>query len=524
MYKILIVEDETLIKEGIADGIEWNNIECDLPSLAENGLEAIEVIKNNIIDIVITDVKMPGMGGLELARWISDNRDEICVIILSGYDNFEFVQSAINCGVVSEYILKPTKFDELVKSIEKVKGKIMVRRKIYNEYHKAKEVLKDISKKVLIDNFVFERIVDAGELHRSLNNWDMYTQLYRITVVQIYYNTSDDFEDNSYILDFARDIGETARCTAMKLSIDCYIQYEKDEVLIYHYSEGSNMKAIKFASITNKAVVELSSTLKDMTYLETYIGISGLGRDIHNLKELYLEATRKCDAEKQKKRYRPNNLAKDISISKALSKHLDDYLKNKDYQNAGYEFEAMINRISDTPITYQKSLAIEIMNYCAALLEKDIKYEDMRNRYEAIINAVSSKDIVTGVKEALREFCLSFDKLVAESEINIERSERIKNYIKRYFYKDLTLEQVAKGFYISPGHLSRLLSKSDNMTFVDILTGTRMENAKTLLKNQRYKVYEVARMVGFRDSKYFSQVFRKNTGMRPSEYKEGREK
>lgn len=92
-------------------------------------------------------------------------------------------------------------------------------------------------------------------------------------------------------------------------------------------------------------------------------------------------------------------------------------------------------------------------------------------------------------------------------------------YIKRNFSNNLTLEQVAEKFYISPGHLCRLLRQDTNKTFLETLTEMRIENAKMLIKDQRLKVYEVGSMVGFEDPKYFSQVFKKHTGFTPSEYR-----
>ena len=269
MYGVLIADDEALIREGIADGIDWQSLACCEPLLASNGIEAIDIIGNKKIDIVIADVKMPGINGLELADWVSKKKDWINIIILSGYDDFKYVQSALSSGVVSEYILKPTKLGDLTQAIEKAKNKLEKR-----------------------------------------------------------------------------------------------------------------------------------------------------------------------------------------------------------------------NRIS--PVGLQKGA-----------------------------------EIATAAKESLQYLCIGCDKSSGPAERNKDRklSGMVIEYIKRNFSNNLTLEQVAEKFYISPGHLCRLLRQDTNKTFLETLTEMRIENAKMLIKDQRLKVYEVGSMVGFEDPKYFSQVFKKHTGFTPSEYR-----
>lgn len=123
MYKLLIAEDEKIIRNGLANGIPWESIGFQVVFLAENGQKAIEYIKENPVDAVMLDIKMPVLDGLAAAEIISRDYPEIKIVILSGYAWFEYAQQAIRCGV-SEYLLKPVKNDEIIDAMKRVKGKI----------------------------------------------------------------------------------------------------------------------------------------------------------------------------------------------------------------------------------------------------------------------------------------------------------------------------------------------------------------------------------------------------------------
>lgn len=123
MYKLLIAEDEKIIRNGLANGIPWETAGFEVVYLAENGQKAIEYIRENPVDAVMLDIKMPVLDGLGVAEILSREYPDIKIVILSGYAWFEYAQQAIRCGV-SEYLLKPVKNDEILEAMKRIRHKI----------------------------------------------------------------------------------------------------------------------------------------------------------------------------------------------------------------------------------------------------------------------------------------------------------------------------------------------------------------------------------------------------------------
>ena len=116
MYRILLVDDEILVRDAIKENIDWKGIDCELVGDCENGKEAVEFIKKHPVDIVLTDILMPYMDGMELSSFLHDNYPEIVIVIFSGFGEFEYAKKAIKYGV-SEYLLKPVTATELTEVI-----------------------------------------------------------------------------------------------------------------------------------------------------------------------------------------------------------------------------------------------------------------------------------------------------------------------------------------------------------------------------------------------------------------------
>ncbi len=128
MYKVLIVDDERIIREGIGNSIDWDNYGFSLCGMAENGIDAYETIIRDVPDVVITDIKMPGMDGLELISKVNAEYPQIIFIILSGYGEFEFANKAMKYGV-KYYLLKPCDENEIIKILEEIDSRKKGRRK-----------------------------------------------------------------------------------------------------------------------------------------------------------------------------------------------------------------------------------------------------------------------------------------------------------------------------------------------------------------------------------------------------------
>lgn len=520
MCKVLIVDDETLILEGIAEGIDWDRLECCKPFLADNGLEALAFIEKNDIDIVITDIKMPGMNGLELAEWIHTNRKGIYVIVLSGYDDFKYAQNALRFGV-TEYILKPTKLKELEISIEKVKKKIREQNKINTVYNESREIIEHSNRQFIIESFIFNRISNAERMKHILESMAQDIYLHRIILLQVCNYSKDFIEKSDYIIEYIKYVEEIIKNFKDNRGIDVLVQYEKDEILIYLSSDSRLMSLQSFLQATDRTVLLLKIKINDFVPFDMVIGYSHTDNNISNLKNMYLEAVDKCDIEKQSFLMVQDFQTENKGLKGLLNPDFQIHLCNKDLQMVMSDVDEIFQKSLGKTGTYIKGIAIELINYavlcCAGKLSMDCI--DMHEVYESIVISCERNGISYIVKDFMKKLCLCADTAVVGEYNCSEFVDRIAKYIRKNFFRDLSLESVAEQFYISPGHLSRLLREKWNTTFLDLLTRVRIENAKIMLQNSKFKIYEIGTMIGFKDSKYFSQVFKKLTGKTPSEFK-----
>ena len=145
MYKVLLVDDEILVRDAIRKKIEWNKIGFELVGDCENGRDAIEFVQNNPVDLVLTDICMPHVDGMELSRYLYENYPQISIIIFSGYSDFEYAKQAIQYKV-SEYILKPVTAKELTEVLERLKKKLDSIRKEEQKIDKLQKVYHNYTK------------------------------------------------------------------------------------------------------------------------------------------------------------------------------------------------------------------------------------------------------------------------------------------------------------------------------------------------------------------------------------------
>ncbi len=522
MNNVLIVDDEELIRDGISSGINWLQLGCNPPFSAENGLEAMDVLSSNEIDIVITDIKMPGMNGLELARWIGENRKDAGVVILSGYDDFKFAQSALSYGV-EEYLLKPTKLEELEKTIVKIQKKFEEKHKEHTLSNKSREIIEKSIGLSNLESYLFNRVQNAHTALYTDGMPDITACYHRMAVFKLFNSILDQYNDRHYVTDFVRELEALLNCFGFKKGIYHIIKSENDEILLYFYTIGASLTRSDLLEATDSFLSGLSGSWSGLAPFTVFKGISDIGDQVECLKDLYHCAAINCDRENQRWSYKIKD-PKENEISRLLSGgEMKKNIESKNLRALCQDVAAFFSCIGDNSLNVIKSYAIELVGSMVSQLNVNIcdPNINLHKAYERIIKSIDKNGVTENVFDSLKKLSLNHTVKTPENLPSIKLEEMLLEYVKGNFSKDLTLEQVATHFYISPGHVSRLIKKSCNMTFLDMLTGIRIENARVLLKNPKYKAYEVGGMVGFKDAKYFSQVFKKYTGLKPSEYKWG---
>jgi len=398
MYKMLIVDDEPLVRKGLSTTIDWNAYDIEITHQAKHGGEALEIIKHHPIDLVVTDIRMPVLDGVEFIQAIKALGVDLNVIVLSGYKNFEYAKTSLESGAFS-YLLKPIDNQELIDKVVEARNDLKTHRSKEAFQKTATEDLSKL-KKLFVRDVLYAQITDEETYQQKSEQYGVPT-----------------IESGTLV----------------------YVEIE-------HITSETNNNLE-----TLHQVLESSQLFKEIAYYDIYM-------DAH--KKAYVH---ECE---------------DIS-------HVED-----PYKDALDIFE-------------KKSNETFLVGICGfnAFNEISKAYTTASKRahgnpFPYLNHIVSSDDFAMfkpQVKEALQ-------------------------YVAKHYSENITVKTVAEALYVSESYLMHAFKDTLNRTFNEYLTTYRLKKAKDLLVKSHYHVYEIADRVGYGDVKYFSQVFKKHTGMSPREY------
>lgn len=533
MYKILLVDDEILVRDAIRENIDWEKLDCELIGDCENGKQAVEFVKTHEVDIVLTDILMPYMDGMELSHFLHDNYPDILIVIFSGFGEFEYAKKAIQYNV-SEYMLKPVTAMELTKVIENMKEKLDSRKKeqrkmesltqVSQDYHKNANVIRSKALDCLV-KCTRDVQVSLDELERMGITFQAAS--YRVAVFDI------DTYSEMYQMDMDKQ-QESALMAFVLFNVgDEIVVREKAGVV---YQEGNNRVCIIFAGNRTKEFSEsihricheIQKKVKEVIGLETSIGIGSWVRSPYELIYSYRLAAKAIDYRyllggnllfdmEDKKTDNSIFLMKDLETLTEAIKSGDRRLMEETLGQIETEIKSALVEKSYACI-YLQQVIRAIGNTCQSLSEEPEKIVAQR---EALLKAVTEQRMFSQAAALVEKYAQEvFDEL---QELNSSSGQRqgmlAMDYIqKNYMDPGLSLNSICSYLNISTSYFSTIFKEMTGETFIEVLTRIRMEKAKELLENTTMKNYEIAEKVGFSDPHYFGISFKKITGKTPTEY------
>ncbi|MBU3099118.1 MULTISPECIES: response regulator transcription factor [Clostridium] len=512
MYKVLIVDDERIIREGIANSIEWNKYGFSLCGMAQNGIDAYEIIKQIVPEVVITDIKMPGMGGLELISRIYKEYPQIIFIILSGYGEFEFANKAMKYGV-KYYLLKPCDEDEIIKILKK----IAIEKKEKEKKDKFLTDINDNLKKVLPqvgEQFLRDFIIGVNysklECEYFLRLFDIKETKFKLVVFKL--DNGVDLLEKFALKNIAYDI--------------------LNQNVVYLSTILDNNILLLIKSIDLSMLTDLLSQIKDIfnKYFkyDICIGVSN-ENSFESIQKMYLEVKEclKCefylgDNKIITEKIIEFNKSQDNLNDSTYNEMIAVSVKTGNIESLNFQLDSFFHKI------YQEKVEIEMAkNYCFEIFliilrqgnHKEVS-SYAKGLYE-IQDKSTLKQISVYIKYIANEIAKkNFDNntenygAIISTVINC-----VENNIQNY---ELSLTWIAKKvLFINENYLGKLFYKHTNEKFSKYVVRLRMEKAIELIRSKKdYKVYEITEQIGFGDNtQYFSQVFKKYTGYTPSEYR-----
>lgn len=537
MYKVLLVEDEVLVREAITENIVWNEIGLRLITSCKNGREAIEAIEKEVPDIVITDICMPYIDGMQLSEYIYTRYPETKIIIFSGYDEFEYAKQALQYKV-EEYLLKPVTAGELTELLVKIKNKIDTQRKEKNDIKRLRGTyykhLNTIRSQVLNDLILGNKVEEEYKDEMKESGIELSKKYFKVAIIDTEISYPSDFvignnQNQSALLSFAiyNIVNEIMSAQSLGLTFQ---QKDRKIVLIFE----SDLK-VNFENEVRAVCELIQDKIKDYLQVEIFIGI---GKKVDSLSKIYLSYEQAFELINYSYLYGHNCIIsqqeidffrKEIDISTNIEKLLLQVTRQF-YKEIELELDRLLKKIKEAYLRKEEvSIIMQSIIVAAnetlklAGVERHVK----ESKDEQWIYEFEKKKNIYDAFEIVKEYLNSVMEQLYDLKEDTSKKQSLLalDYIeKNYQNSELTLQMLCKYLSMSPSYFSAIFKKETGETFVEALTKKRMQVAKNLLKYTSLKNYEIAEKIGFSDAHYFSQTFKKYIGKTPKEYaKESRD-
>ena len=532
MYRILLVDDEILVRDAIRENIDWKAMDCELVGDCDNGKAAAEFVQTHPVDIVLTDILMPYMDGMELSRFLHDNYPDIVIVIFSGFGEFEYAKKAIQYDV-SEYMLKPVTAMELRAVIEKMKKKVDQRREekqklerltqTSENYQKNAIVIRSKALQAFVDNTKTreESLEELSGLRISLE-----AACYRVAVFDL-----DLYSDSMQLTSEKRQ--ESALMSFVLFNVSDEIVSSENAGVAYQ--EGNNKVCVLFMGNRTREFGEkimkicemIQTKLRELMALEVSIGVGSWARTqqellvSHELADkaigyrYLLGGSLLIDMEEHP--------VENIRYSDDLMEKLSTALKAGKKENADSVLDRIAAEIKAARVDKSRACVYlqQIIRAADDTCEDMVPDSTLLSERETLLRRVTEQKSFDRAFALVKEHVGKIFQVLSDANSSSgQRQARLAlDYIqKNYMDPDLSLNSICSYLNISTSYFSTIFKDLTGETFTEVLIRTRMEKAKELLENTTMKNYEIAEKVGFADPHYFGISFKKMTGCTPTEY------
>ena len=518
--KVLIVDDEYFIGKLIYKLVDWDIKHLECVNILDNGEDAIDYIRNNTPDIVITDIRMPGVSGLDLIRETRDISNKIQYIIISGYREFEYAREAMKYGI-DHYVLKPINKDDLsealddvIKILGEIENKEAREKRLIETVESSKKIIKSSILKDIIENNDYDKSIflnKDSKLFRAINiklDYENIEQVYKkqdsITVAKVVDIANKILETN---------VGEVIGCNKEFLNIFFLFNYSMEEA-----------KSIR--GILNTILSKINEYLIGF---ERYRATIGVGNEKSELNDIKISINEAHYTIEKRLRIGINRVIyfEDINKENLSDKYADimneynDELRRSiesfNIEKIKYILSDVFRKISDGQ---NEDIVYQIYNRIHGLF-KDYSDEKIEEEYRDILSLLNSCCNLSDCKKIILKYvldCLEYIKSKSEGQV-LKPIRTMISYIKDNYREKITIEDMAEIVDLNPIYLGSLFKKEIGLNFSSYLIKVRIDAAKSLLIETNYTIAAIGSEVGYKDTRYFSQLFEKTVGIKPALYR-----
>lgn len=529
MYRIILIDDEPLILAGIASLICWEEHDCCIVGKATNGHDAIDLIVETQPDIIITDIRMPVMNGLELIEACQKKNCEFAFIFLTNLEDFQLAKQAVHLGAIDYLVKLDLQPQMLIQALDRAK-EYCSRMESHHNRELYTLLLRDTQSQQ--ERNYFSQLILSPPDNSLPSNPEIdaryqnaYLILLQMKPEQILFGHAESYDYqfiSNQLLDIVSGIG------ARYFSSHTILMPHKDTLLlvICPKAESDNEKSL------TEFCTKVNVTLGTYFALTALFGISQKKAGTSLLPDAFREAQSALE-----------HCYYESSLRIAFYRDLDSRLRppaqrefNINFlkrsmsaavlENESQDLKAIFSELSELFTQYKPdktqavSACINIYSYLHDLLQNE-SFENNAFPYSIdIAEQLAQLGSLDDILQWLNSFCDKICTLLTERKE--KRSARFvhmaKRYIHEHYKEKLTLSDIADYLKISPGYLSTSFSSYMNQTVSDYIARVKIEHAKELIDSGQYLIYEIANQLGFENAYYFSKVFKKVTGMSPKNY------
>lgn len=516
--KVLIADDERQIRTGLQEGIPWESLGFHEVYAAENGIEALSLCRMHKPELVITDIRMPGMSGLELGEKIRELYAPVEIIILSGYSDFEYARTAITMGAF-DYLLKPIRIREFVERVKNAHEKIEVYIQDFQDKNEFSVInrIRTLQQMIMSKELLSEK---DQEIFRSQLQLKITESIVMgvCSVDTVFGHDLDQF--GLYLEKCVHDLFQKYKAEElywergnlffiMSVFSQTELKHRKEQLR----EEFHNCNKLLKNQFDNTVSVAFSSTgaISEVPILfrETE---TVLKKRLYFGKESFLEPE-------------TEDAANRIVLNPVNEEELKKRIESLDYEHIHVYLQGVFSKLEEGKVTSSdlvRSICQQLKNFLLkVLMDKGIDIAGIFENNDHLLNEIPDYFTI----EEYENWIDTLYQIILKGLGSLSGRQHSRvvlqavDYISKNYAGNINLENTAEYVQKSKNYFSYLFKKELGISFIDYLNQVRVEEAKKLLDTTDDKTYEISEKTGFNDYKYFSSVFKKITGMSPAQYK-----
>ena len=520
MYTVVVADDEEEIRRALVRRVCWAEAGLEVIGEAENGAEALELVERLEPDLLLTDVRMPFMSGIELAREVREIRPTMQIAFLSGYDDFSYAQQAIQYNIIS-YMLKPISAAKLTEELIKIRKKLDEKFESFARWNGSLEQSEQLEllMALMLDPFREEENVE-GEA--------------RLKQQAVACGLPSELSETRYVVMVTRiqdDTGANRTVPGSVTALDSIIKKYLHHVSFYTENRVISLLAATHAGMTKYLhilVEDIMQSVERITGLHAAIGVSRENDRLSDSHEIYAEAMNAlhyCGKTKSSVHFISDIERQDKIDHEEMQRVVDrveQLVRNGTQEELEAYLQAMGKKMAEQKLS---SMTVRLMaaGIVTAVLQVAYTVADKKAFEELQSTSPLQQQVFLEEIRELWENCISFccraKQIVSEQRSksgSVICDQALELIRRRYDDPGLSVVSVSSEIAVTPNYLSSLIKKNTGKTFVELLTEKRIEAAREMLLGTPMKIGEIAEKCGYNDQHYFSYCFKKETGISPN--------